>query len=326
MKLYKPEYFSRRRWALSSHEDLVEIIRWVREHPGTKLSQLSQDYYRLEDDEGDAPEKADQKRAFNLVATILAMVNCATSPYSSELLETGYVPTSWRDRVSISDFFKESFLQNFDGLVDNENETLKITGVLPKLSAPLLRKRAGLQFKPTCDLRDHLRLNSKEGIVHVFHLTAVLKEHLMAGEGTDAGGWTIPRPLALETLDTIHEVLFPPDEAAQEMLRSLVSHNGFDSDCQHFERARFQGRDDDEERSYQYWGRRLALLYAELEHPTPRGWLQTWLERRSGARYVLLATLIGAIVAVILGILSLGVAGLQAWIAWQQWKHTVSRR
>lgn len=326
MRLYVPEYFTERRWALSRHEDIVEIIRLVRDNPRRSLSQLALDYYRSKDDsEGGDPEKADQKRAFNLAATILTTVNCALSPHSSELLlETGYVPTSWRDRVSIDYFFGETFPRNFEAALYNEDESLKIPGVLPKLSAPLLRRRAGLQFKATCDLRDHLRLNPKEGVVHVFHLTAVLKEHLLAGEGAGPAGWSIPRELALETLDTIHEVLFPPDEAAQEMLRSLVARNCFDSDCQHFESARFRDGDDDEERSYQYWGKRLAILYAELEQPTPRGWLQTWLERRSGARYVLLATLIGAIIAVLLGILSLGVATFQAWIAWQQWKDAAS--
>lgn len=36
---------------------------------------------------------------------------------------------------------------------------------------------------------------------------------------------------------------------------------------------------------YQYWGTRIVDLHEEIEHPTPRGILWRWLERKSGARY-----------------------------------------
>lgn len=65
----------------------------------------------------------------------------------------------------------------------------------------------------------------------------------------------------------------------------------------------------------------MAAFYDEVQNPTPRGWLYTWLERKSGARYVMMATLIGVIIAVIIGILGLGVATFQAWVSYQQWKH-----
>ncbi|ORY17649.1 hypothetical protein BCR34DRAFT_621819 [Clohesyomyces aquaticus] len=78
------------------------------------------------------------------------------------------------------------------------------------------------------------------------------------------------------------------------------------------------------ERAYHYFGSRLAELYDELQNPTLRGWFQTWLKRRSGARYVMMATLIGVVIATVIGLLGLGVASFQAWIAWQQWKHPVS--
>jgi len=64
-------------------------------------------------------------------------------------------------------------------------------------------------------------------------------------------------------------------------------------------------------------------LYDELENPKARGWIETWAERKSGARYVMMATLIGVAIAVLLGVASLAVSNYQAWVAYQQWQHPV---
>ena len=133
----------------------------------------------------------------------------------------------------------------------------------------------------------------------------------------------MPRQLALEALDSIYKILFPPDPESQSLLSSLVLRNSFDEDCLRFESTAY--RDDDEkEINFHYFGSRLVNLYDELENPTPRGWLQKWLEKKSGARYVMMATLIGVMIAVVLGMLGLAVACFQAWVAYQQWKHPVS--
>jgi len=38
---------------------------------------------------------------------------------------------------------------------------------------------------------------------------------------------------------------------------------------------------------------------------------------------MLMATMIGVFIAVLVGILGLGVSTFQAWVAYQQWKHPV---
>ena len=78
---------------------------------------------------------------------------------------------------------------------------------------------------------------------------------------------------------------------------------------------------DEKDISYLYFGSRFADLADELENPKPQSWLEKWFERKSGARYVMMATLIGAGIAVILGMASLALGGYQAWVAYQQWKH-----
>ena len=134
----------------------------------------------------------------------------------------------------------------------------------------------------------------------------------------------LPRQLALECLDSVQKILFPlTDRKSKSLLLSLTSKSSFDPDCLRFDSASIRNKDE-KDIAYLYFGERLAELYDELENPTPRGSLEKWLERRSGARYVMLATLIGVIFAVILGMAGLAVGGYQAWVGYQQWQHPVS--
>jgi len=50
---------------------------------------------------------------------------------------------------------------------------------------------------------------------------------------------------------------------------------------------------------------RIADLYDELTNPTPRGF-EKWFERKSGVRYVMMATIAGVLFAIFLGMASLG--------------------
>ena len=134
----------------------------------------------------------------------------------------------------------------------------------------------------------------------------------------------LPRQLALECLDSVQKILFPlTDRKSKTLLLSLTAKSSFDPDCLRFDSASIRNKDE-KDIAYHYFGERLAELYDEMENPTPRGSLEKWLERRSGARYVMLATLIGVIFAVILGMAGLAVGGYQAWVGYQQWQHPVS--
>jgi hypothetical protein len=124
-------------------------------------------------------------------------------------------------------------------------------------------------------------------------------------------------------LDSLQKILFPPDPESQSLLRSLVSKALLDPDCLRFEAAIYR-LDDEVETTYEYFGARLMDLYDEIENPRPRGLIEKWLERRSGARHVMMATLIGVIIAILLGIFGLAVGIFQAWVGYQQWKHPVN--
>ena len=131
----------------------------------------------------------------------------------------------------------------------------------------------------------------------------------------------LPRQLVLEYLDSIQKVLFPlSDPKSRALLLSFTTTISFDPDCLRFESASIRNADE-KDIAYHYLGTRLLELYEEVENPTPRGWVEKWLERKSGARYVMLATLIGVVIAIVLGMASLAVGGYQAWIGYQQWQH-----
>jgi len=102
-----------------------------------------------------------------------------------------------------------------------------------------------------------------------------------------------------------------------------VRRQGFDRECLQWESDAIR-KSREEHISYLCFGERLKELYEELENPTPRGMFEEWLQRRSGSRYMMLATLIGVMFAVFLGILSLAVSAVQAYVSYQAWKHPIA--
>lgn len=128
--------------------------------------------------------------------------------------------------------------------------------------------------------------------------------------------------MANEVLDSIQTTLFPATADSSILLRSLVSKKQLDADCLNFEPSTYRLQDE-EVSEYRFLGSRFIALYEELENPTPRGFFENWIERKSGGRYVMMATLGGVAIALLLGGLALAVSIFQAWIGWQQWKHPV---
>lgn len=127
----------------------------------------------------------------------------------------------------------------------------------------------------------------------------------------------------LECLDSVQKILFPlSDSKSRSLLLSLTSKSFFDPDCLRFESADIR-LPDEKNIPFHYFGSRLADLFEELENPKPHGWIDKWLERKSGARHLMMATLVGVTIAVMLGMASLAVASYQAWVAYQQWQHPV---
>ena len=159
-------------------------------------------------------------------------------------------------------------------------------------------------------------MNPYRKLVRMFDCTSALKEMLLRAR-SNAAVLLLPRALLLEVLDTIQVVLFPTDHKSRALLQWYVTRQGLDGDLLRFEAASFR-HDDDANSNYEYFGSPLADLYDELQNPTPVTALERWFEKKSGSqRNMLMATMIGVFIAVIIGILSLGVAGFQAWVGYQ---------
>jgi len=128
----------------------------------------------------------------------------------------------------------------------------------------------------------------------------------------------------LEVLDSIQDLLFPLAHAkSKRLLRSLVQSRSLDPDIVNFENASVRG-EGEEYVAYAFLADRLSELYDEVKNPRPRGWVAKQMERRSGARYMMIATLVGVTFAVVLGIMALAVGCAQTWIAYQAWQHPVT--
>ncbi|KAK0673185.1 hypothetical protein QBC41DRAFT_215684 [Cercophora samala] len=333
---YVPEDFEQdgQAVALSCHEDLCRLITKVRLY-GRDTNRES---FRKVVFEDRGIPRADQDRAIDLALRIMTM----TSPRQTDeqmddtALFHSRVHGSEResDTLNIDDIFP---VRTHPSLQENDRQA----HIIKKgLQAHNLIHKAGLKLEKTDDLREHLRLDEAAGTVKIFPWTSFLKENLTSSLPRDSScddetpniphrqpqrQPPLPRPIALETLHTLH-LLFPPSSPkSQSLLRNLVSKLAFDPDILRFKTSglsAFELGPEEREKALKFgvWGSRLMDLYDEIENPKPRSGLDVWLERRSKSRHVMMATIAGVAAAVVLGVLGLGVGVFQAWISWQQWK------
>lgn len=185
---YVPEFVTKEP-ALRTHEDFLGIIRTIKTNPDTLRGQLTYQYFTNRTRPGTSssdqvvPAATDQNRAFNIAAQILFMVNCTPLQEALDFVEHSYVPFSWRSEASATRFFTEAFSTSEHPYFDKDGFS-KGVDVRSMLAAKHLKK-AGLHFEATNDLRAHLSLDRKQGIVRVFHRTAILKENLRAYQQGD---------------------------------------------------------------------------------------------------------------------------------------------
>ena len=164
------------RAALSTHEDLFAIIKKLKLEPDITRAAFAAEVFK-EDTCRRVPSFADRERAINLAVRVMAMVNCAAQRQSSGLLEHGLAQAPWRSDVTFSQFIISSFpMTDHPGL--NDDDLKSSMDLKAALMAKKLKRRIYLKFQPTDDLRRHLKLDRKNGVLEIYHHTAFLKEHL----------------------------------------------------------------------------------------------------------------------------------------------------
>ena len=164
------------RAALSTHEDLFAIIEELKLQANITRAAFTAKLF-CEDTNGKLPSTADQERAVNLAVKVMTMVNCSAQRQSSGLLEHGLSQAPWRSDVTFSQFIADTF-PTTDQPSLNDDDLKGSIDVKKTLMAKKLKKRIGLKFQPTDDLKRHLKLDRKTRVVEIYHHTAFLKEHL----------------------------------------------------------------------------------------------------------------------------------------------------
>ena len=170
---YEPKVHSNP--ALRGHNDFLSVIRQLKNSPDVPRTLLTKSIFPSRPGCVEPP-LADQELAINLAVKVMTMINCSTSRQSWDLLEAGASQVPWRDEVSFNDFVTNAFpLTDHPSLDGNFEPPLDIKAFL---MARKLKKRRGLKFRATDDIRRHLKLNRKHNNIELFHHTAFLKEHL----------------------------------------------------------------------------------------------------------------------------------------------------
>ncbi|EXJ66140.1 uncharacterized protein A1O5_10755 [Cladophialophora psammophila CBS 110553] len=290
----------------TSYDELFKLIRELKSKSNATKDQIASVFFS----QLHSPTKQSAGKTLRLALRLLLMVDCSTGPINAlDELEAGDLQPPWQGDVTLEDFLSSRFPLGDNPIFSDDN----IEGVnqsCKDLRARNLQGTAHLRFRPTDDMSRHLYLDRKTYTIEIFHHTSFLKEYLIMSKPGALGNGNrcvMPRQLALEVLDTIQKVLFPfSDSKSMRILKRLVT------------------KSDEKGLCFQYFGERLALLLDEVENLRPHGVVERWVDRKSGARYVMLATLIGVIFAILLELTALALSAHQTWIAYQAWKHLVT--
>ncbi|KAK4449844.1 hypothetical protein QBC34DRAFT_494267 [Podospora aff. communis PSN243] len=266
----------------------------------------------------------------NLAVQAMYMVDANIRGSDGSFYATG---KSWNQGEAFVDFVARCFPQVS---AERQEHIAMVIEERKALKAWKLRDRLNISFKGTDNLANHLLFDPRNRVVYVFHHAAYLKAHLDLWSerpaAKDAGissalehGTLSPRLLA-ETLHSLQSILFCyDDDRSMTMLQQLVKRHSFDhSSCIHEGYKMFQSTADSF--PYTYWGERLAVLHGLMNNRPPRTNLGRWVRWRASESNSFLIAMLALAISIVVGILSLGLSGLQVWIAWQAWKFPVDGR
>jgi hypothetical protein len=182
---YVPDLIPGSVQSLANHKDLLAVINTIKSSPHMQRAELTDMHFSQKmtvNGVKGLPPLTDQNRAFSLAARVMTMVNCSAENQSDGLLELGALPVTWRSDTSFSDFIDAAFPVRAELSLGQDSPLQQLMpdrrARWTALTAKQLKRVAGLEFVPTDNLQNHLRLDLEHGKVEVYHHTSVLKEHL----------------------------------------------------------------------------------------------------------------------------------------------------
>ncbi|KZL88130.1 hypothetical protein CI238_04915 [Colletotrichum incanum] len=232
----------------------------------------------------------------NLAVQVMVMVDCAAKErHSTGFAVGGYRPISWLQKETFLEFVTRSFPTNADSTAAERVEAA--VDEKAALKAWKLQRRLGIQFRGTHNLSEHLLLDPRSSCLYLFHHAGFLKAQLRRARYQS-------QPLTHSMSDSLQSKRI----------------GGFDRECAEYEGYKIF-KDPPEDFQYVYWGERLALLHEMVMSRPPRNKLERWLHRQSNEGNALFIALVALLISILVGIISIGLAAVQIWIAWMAWKH-----
>jgi hypothetical protein len=175
---YKENHSSPDDIVFRKNEDLQQAVTLLRQYP----SKTRQEIGNLIKRDGTSP--GDLFKATDLAAKILTMVDCSTSYLSSGRLEKGNARMHWKDDAAFSTYLRGLFpIEEHPVFSYPDGEAF--ADAKGELLGRKLKKHLNLTFRPTHDIRNHLRLDRRDNLLEIYHYTSFIKEHLRLSKQTD---------------------------------------------------------------------------------------------------------------------------------------------
>jgi hypothetical protein len=147
----------------------------------------------------------------------------------------------------------------------------------------------------------------------------------------------LPPALLKETLLTLN-IIFPVvgDRNSRAILEREVRNHGLDThllDHFYLDASDHECPGDAVEprdiktlyEKYPYWADRLYDIWREADDPNPITRIEKWTEARRNPRFTYWCTVVSIMLAITFGMLSIGLAAAQLWIAWCDWVDDPTR-
>jgi hypothetical protein len=178
---YEPELMDQECAAIETHHNVAELICAVKLMSEISRAQILLGLFEAHPKKNQLSTR-ERQMVLNMIIRITFMVDCTGSRQPYALLEEGVGRRCWQDNTTFCDFMISSF-PIVDQAALGEPETVLLKDIQSQLSARKLKKHLRVRFRPTDDLRSHLRFDRRTNTVDVFHHTAFLKEHLRCTKG-----------------------------------------------------------------------------------------------------------------------------------------------
>lgn len=169
------------------HGDLYQAITQLKSNPDITRADFHRGIATASGQK--SPSRVGLLQASTLAVKVMTMIDCSPLHHSSDRLETGVFRLYWKDDVPFSKFLQDLFPTESHPILSFVDSDVFLD-VRSELRAVKLRKHLGITFRPTHDIRNHLRLDRRQNVLEIYHHTAFIKEQLRLTKGT--GDFSVP--------------------------------------------------------------------------------------------------------------------------------------